>query len=210
MTPHKINWKTFSASLAAIGVVVIAYSDIIIEVAGKAAQDAEKGITVGTIGAIVYGINRKRRRKAFEQRDQRWEAKIDAIGEAVGWNLPASGSKKTEATSLKQCSKSSMEGNRMKAWLKRLGSRKFISLLVFTGINVATIVAKWMNVEVTADMLNDWTTTAQVFAQLLGMGLYVWVEGSIDKKTVKPDVVAPEGSATDGLQKPADINESNK
>lgn len=101
MTPHKINWKTLSASAVAVGALVVAYSDIVIEAISKAAQDAEKGITLGTIGAVVYAINRQRRRKAFEKRDARWEQKIDAIGAAVKWSTPPNGWSDTEAMNAK-------------------------------------------------------------------------------------------------------------
>lgn len=185
MTPHKFNWKTLSASVAAIGVVVFAYSDIIIEVAGKAAQDAEKGITVGTIGAIVYGINRKRRRKAFEQRDQRWEAKIDAIGEAVHWNLPESGSKKTEATSLKQCSKSSTGVGKVKEYLKKLGSRKFQAYLITTITNLVALVAVWTGNTGLEGRVNEYMPLINLGIQALATVVYVWVEGKVDKENVK-------------------------
>lgn len=186
MNPHRL--KGIWTSVAAVGLVVISYSDVIIEAAQKAAKDAEKGITVGTIGAVVYAVNRSRRRKAFEKRDARWEAKIDAIMQATGaqtgsLNMAAMNSK--PSLPLSQPAECREGVSKVRAYLKKLGKTKFQTYLLTTILNLLTLYLTWSGAVDIDSKVQGYMPVITIVVQLIATGVYQLVEGGVDKASLK-------------------------
>lgn len=69
----------------------------------------------------------------------------------------------------------------MRSYLKKLGSRKFQTYLVFTICNIATAYLTWTEMVDVDTVIEGWMPMINGVAQLIAGAVYTWVEGKVDK-----------------------------
>lgn len=69
----------------------------------------------------------------------------------------------------------------MRNYLKKLGSRKFQTYLVFTICNIITAYLTWTGAVDVNAQLQGWMPLINGVGQLVAGAVYTWVEGKVDK-----------------------------
>lgn len=157
-------------------------------------------ISWGAVITALLFFNKIQRNKEFRIRDQRVErnqqrimAKLGVEGEWAS-DLPPSGLK---FIYLKLISflprdtrhlKISKGMTKMKAYLKKLGSRKFQAFLIITVTNIIMLVGYLLNVANIQDIADSWMPAINLLVQAVTTIVYQLVEGAVDKEAQKQQV----------------------
>ncbi|MEO3947614.1 hypothetical protein [Gorillibacterium sp. CAU 1737] len=184
-SPHKPNWKAIWATMVTVAILLLGFSDVILKTVDSYFKE---GLTIGTIGVFGLYLNKAMRRKKFEARDARWEAKLDAIMKATGatiGSLPTAATNSRESLKLSQPVTGREGVSKVKNWLRKLGKTKFQTYLLTTVLNLLTLYLTWTGTVDIDSQVQGYMPVITVVVQLIATGVYQLVEGSIDKANLQ-------------------------
>lgn len=152
----------------------------------------KNGFSLTALGTAVFVLLKQRKVKKRLRRYIPWLLEDDSevkayihnqhlIMERLGieWNGPEA-SKTVTATNSKISYKFSWGVKIMKEYLKKLGRTKFQAFLILTISNIAMLVLFFTGSLNLEGDLQNYLPAINIGAQLIGSGIYIWVEGKID------------------------------